>query len=106
MVSPQHMLVKEGFAASVKFTFELSLCSVSHDMALQVILVAAPANKNSYMKTCKQDMFEGKHLNIDFTSSHRLDTRPLPRRTLTAPCDLKGLTCCRTSGCIHHIGGF
>ena len=47
MVSPQHMLVKEGFAATVKFTFELSLCRVSHDMTLQVILVAAPANKIS-----------------------------------------------------------
>ena len=64
------------------------------------------ASGNTCCCTCKQDMFEGKHLNIDFTSSHRLDTRPLPRRTLTAPCDLKGLTGCRTSGCKHHIDDF
>ena len=42
-VRSQHMLVKKGFAATVKFTFELSFCRVSHNVTLQVILVAAPA---------------------------------------------------------------
>ena len=37
----QDMLIKKGFAATIKFTFELSLCRVSYNMTLQVVFVAA-----------------------------------------------------------------
>ena len=37
----QDMLIKKGFAATIKFTFELPLRRVSNNMTLQVIFVAA-----------------------------------------------------------------
>ena len=39
----QDVLVKKALATAFKRTFELSFCRVSHNMTLQVILVAAPA---------------------------------------------------------------
>ena len=41
----QDVLVKKALATAFKRTFELSLCCVLHKVALQVVLVTAPASK-------------------------------------------------------------